>query len=135
MTYLLDTNAFSALMRKRPTVEARLAAVKQDATIAISATVRGEVLYGIRKLPSGRRREELEAQAAALFEAIPCEPVPVTASDHYAAVKVARERAGLTLDENDLWIAASALALGAVLVTRDTDFARIDGLPVENWDS
>jgi tRNA(fMet)-specific endonuclease VapC len=50
-------------------------------------------------------------------------------------VKVARERGGLVLDENDLWIAATALELGAVLVTRDSDFQRIDGLTVENWDA
>ena len=28
--------------------------------------------------------------------------------------------------ENDLWIAATALALGATLVTRDTDFQSVD---------
>jgi hypothetical protein len=28
------------------------------------------------------------------------------------------------LDENDLWIAATALALDAVLITRDSDFQR-----------
>jgi predicted nucleic acid-binding protein len=39
----------------------------------------------------------------------------------------------LTLDENDLWIAATARALGAVLVSRDADFARVDGLSTEDW--
>jgi predicted nucleic acid-binding protein len=34
------------------------------------------------------------------------------------------------LDENDLWVAATALALGARLVSRDADFAGIEGLPV-----
>lgn len=37
------------------------------------------------------------------------------------------------MDENDLWIAATALVLGAVLVTRDSDFRNITGLSVENW--
>jgi predicted nucleic acid-binding protein len=37
------------------------------------------------------------------------------------------------MDENDLWIAATALALGATLVSRDGDFKQIDGLSVENW--
>jgi predicted nucleic acid-binding protein len=34
------------------------------------------------------------------------------------------------MGENDLWIAATARALGATLVTRDQDFDNIDGLPV-----
>jgi len=37
------------------------------------------------------------------------------------------------LDENDLWIAATALALGATLVSRDADVQQIGGLRVEDW--
>jgi predicted nucleic acid-binding protein len=37
---------------------------------------------------------------------------------------------GLSLDENDLWVAATALATGATLVSRDSDFRRIDRLAV-----
>jgi predicted nucleic acid-binding protein len=36
-------------------------------------------------------------------------------------------------DTHDLWIAATALALGAVLISRDNDFQQIDGLTVEDW--
>ena len=56
--------------------------------------------------------------------------MPERAGDFYAAVKLARQQRGLSLDENDLWVAATALALGAALVTRDTDFRGIDGLSV-----
>jgi predicted nucleic acid-binding protein len=45
-------------------------------------------------------------------------------------VKVARQRRGLPLDENDLWMAATALAIGATLVTRDSDFREIEGLAI-----
>ena len=55
------------------------------------------------------------------------------AGDHYAAIKLARQQKGLTLDENDLWVAATALSLGAVLVTRDRDFQQIDSLTVSDW--
>ena len=71
--------------------------------------------------------EETGRQFLAVFR---CEPVPERAGDFYAAVKLARQQLGLTLDENDLWVAATALALGATVVSRDKDFGGIDGLPV-----
>jgi len=48
-------------------------------------------------------------------------------------IKLTRQQKGLTLDENDLWIAATALALGAILISRDSDFQYIEGLKVEDW--
>ena len=92
--------------------------------------VRGVVLFGISKLPEGRKRAELELTGHRLLTFFPCEPAPELAGDFYAAVKRARRKRGLPLDENDLWVAATALALGAILVTRDGDFAGIDGLIV-----
>jgi tRNA(fMet)-specific endonuclease VapC len=48
----------------------------------------------------------------------------------YANIKVSQQRRGLSLDENDLWMAATALALSAILVSRDSDFQGIEGLSV-----
>jgi predicted nucleic acid-binding protein len=69
-------------------------------------------------------------KAASAFAALPCEPIPERAGDSYAALKLIRQQRGLTIDENDLWVAATALALGATLVSRDRDFEGIDGLSV-----
>jgi predicted nucleic acid-binding protein len=121
-------------MRKQAKTEARIASLGPTDIVAICLIVRGEILYGIRKLPTSRRRDELLGQAAPLFDALPCEAVPEGAAEHYADVKIARERVGLVLDENDLWMAATVLAIGAVLVTRDRDFQRIGGLIVQNWE-
>jgi tRNA(fMet)-specific endonuclease VapC len=68
-----------------------------------------------------------------LFAVISCEPLPEAAGDHSARIKLIRQQKGLVLDENDLWIAATALALGAVLVTRDSDFQQVEGLSVNDW--
>jgi len=92
--------------------------------------VRGEILFGISRLPQGRRRAELEQMGREFLDAFHCEPIPESAGDFYAAIKLARQGQGLALDENDLWIAATALSLGATLVSRDQDFARIEGLTV-----
>lgn len=107
-----------------------LASLSSDDVVTTCAIVRGEILFGLEKLALGRRRADLEAKAAKLFAAMPCEPVPAAAGDQYARVKATQQRIGLSLDENDLWIAATTLALGAMLVTRDRDFQAIDGLPL-----
>ena len=62
-----------------------------------------------------------------------CEAVPPEAADVYARVKLAAQRNGITLGDNDLWIASTAISIGATLVTRDNDFKGIDGLVVEDW--
>jgi tRNA(fMet)-specific endonuclease VapC len=133
MIFLLDTNAFSDLMRKHAKVEARLTSLPSTDRLVICPIVRGEIRYGIEQLTQSSRRQNLENQAAPLFTIIPCEPIPETAGDHYASIKLTRQRKGLTLDENDLWIAATAFALSATLVTRDSDFQQIESLFVSDW--
>ena len=133
MVYLLDTTAVSDLMEDDARTEAHMAALPSEGSALISPITRGEILHGIRRLAPGRRRDELEAKAQRLFKRARSVSVPTKAGDYYANVKLVRQRKGLPMDENDLWIAATAMALGAVLVTRDSDFAETDGLQTENW--
>ena len=130
MTYLLDTNAISDLMSAAPRIENWIAGLAHSDRVVTCTIVRGEILFGIARLPPGRRRTELEETGRQFLAAVRCEPIPERAGDFYATVKLARQQRGLTLDENDLWIAATALALGATLVSRDGDFGSIDGLTV-----
>jgi tRNA(fMet)-specific endonuclease VapC len=68
-----------------------------------------------------------------LFAQLVCLSIPDVAADRYASIKWETERQGTPLDENDLWMAATALALEAVLVTTDSDFQRVSGLRIEDW--
>jgi tRNA(fMet)-specific endonuclease VapC len=133
MMFLLGTNAFSDLMRKNTKLEVRLSCLGPTNEVVICPIVRGEIRYGIEQLPQSKRRQDLEAQAEPLFNVVLCEAIPEGAGDHYARIKLTRQQKGLVLDENDLWIAATALALGAVLITRDSDFQQIEGLSVNDW--
>lgn len=133
MFYLLDTNAVSDLMRGDPRIHARFALLPVSDRASICTITLGETLHGIALLPPGRRRQDLEADANQILPTLLCDPVPPAAADQYARMKVDQARLGLSLDENDLWIAATALAQGAILVTRDRDFSRVPGLTVEDW--
>jgi predicted nucleic acid-binding protein len=128
--YLLDTSAVSALMRADTRMATWLSSLGVDDRVAICTIARGEVLFGLQRLAQGRRRTELEGKASNLFAVLPCEPIRSAAGDLYAKVKISQQRRGLPLDENDLWIAATALAMDATLVTRDSDFQGIAGLTV-----
>ena len=133
MTYLWDTTTCSALMRRDAKVRARVAALTAADRVVICTITRGEILYGLARLPEGKRRSALEAEAMSLFEQLVCLAVPEAAADQYASIKWEAERKGTPLDENDLWIAATARALEASVVTMDSDFQRVSGLQIEDW--
>src|SRR3990170_8414548 len=102
------------MLKQNAKVLTRIASLSTADRLAICSIVRGEVLYGLERLPHGRRRRDLESKVTELFGTLPCEPVPEAAGDHYARIKRETERNGMHLDENDLWIAATALSLRAV---------------------
>ncbi len=120
-------------MRRAPSVRAHIANLSSNDRVLICAITRCEILYGLTRLAQGKRRQDLEAEATAVFNELERVPVPETAADHYANVKSAAEKQGTPLDENDLWIAATTLSLSAVLVTTDTDFRRVSTLKLEDW--
>jgi predicted nucleic acid-binding protein len=128
--YLLDTNAVSDLMRADYAAEEWIGRLEIEDRVVTCTIVRGEILFGIARLPAGKRRVELEEVGTRFLSAFRCEPVPERAAGFYAELKVTRQRSGLSLDENDLWVAATALAIGAQLVSRDRDFAKVPGLNV-----
>jgi tRNA(fMet)-specific endonuclease VapC len=52
----------------------------------------------------------------------------------YGQIRATLEKKGHIIGNNDLWIAAHALASGLILVTNNVrEFARIDNLAIENW--
>lgn len=120
-------------MRRAPKVRSRIANLSANDRAVICTITRGEILYGLTRLPLGKRRQDLEADVTRLFSQVDCVSVAEVVGDRYATIKSAAERQGTPLDENDLWIAATALSLNAVLVSTDSDFQRVNALKVENW--
>ncbi len=128
---LLDTNAVSDLMRDDPKVQARMGSYPDP--VLTSVVVVGEIRYGVSRLPSGKKRRELEARAQGTLALLAIEPVTQPIADAYGRLKGSLESQGLTPGDNDLWIAATALTLGYLVVTRDQIFSRVPGLQVEDW--
>lgn len=117
-------------MREDAAIARWLSSVTTQDRLIICTITRGEILFGLGRLAEGKRRADLEVKARRLFSAFSCEPIPAAAADFYAALKLEQQRRGLALDENDLWIASTALATDATLLTRDRDFQTIGTLTV-----
>jgi predicted nucleic acid-binding protein len=96
--YLLDTNAISDLMRPDPGIERLIAGLAPSDRLITCAIVRGEILFGIARLPTGKRRTELEEVGLPFLNQFRCEPIPERAGDFYADLKLARQQQGLSLD-------------------------------------
>ncbi len=128
---LFDTNAVSDLMRDHPQLKHRIG--RHQGTIATSVVVLGEIRFGLERMPAGKKRQDLESRSVTILSAIPTETVSPSIAQAYGQLKASLEGQGLNLDDNDLWIAATAIAQGMILVTRDRLFSRITGLLVENW--
>lgn len=129
--FLFDTNAVSDAMNDHPKLVAKVAATPRQ--IHTSVIVQGEIHFGIERLPSGNRKTLLTQKASLVLAALPAEPITEAIAVEYASIRVQAEAVGLYLDDNDLWVAATALHLQAVLITRDMDFGRVPGLQVEDW--
>jgi predicted nucleic acid-binding protein len=137
---VLDTNVVSELMRPVPN-PAVLAWVdaQSDRDLWLCSVVVSELLYGLARLPMGSPR----AQLTQAFEAMLAEDFAgrVLAFDLPAAVVYAdlvstREQQGQPLAMADAQIAATCLAHGARLATRNVrDFEGLGLSWVNPWTS
>jgi tRNA(fMet)-specific endonuclease VapC len=98
-----------------------------------SLLVVGELIYGAEK--SARREENLAAveQQLAMLDGIL--PLTVEIVHRFGRLKADLERRGVTKQDIDLHIVATAIEAGATLVTNDRALldGTIPGLTVENW--
>ena len=71
---------------------------------------------------------------SALTDLLPILPLVKGAAHAYSQIRAELESKGEMIGNNDLWIAAHALAAGLTLVTNNTrEFRRVRGLKVQNW--
>ncbi len=130
MRYLLDTNVVSDLVRNPQGRVAEHIRKVGEAQVCTSIIVAAELRYGATKKGSPRLTAQLEAVLGSL-DVLPFE-TPADAA--YGLIRTKLEQAGSPIGGNDLLIAAQAIALGCTIVTdNDGEFARVDGLPRENW--
>lgn len=133
MRYLLDTTTCSHLHGNHPDVVGRLAALPRAATLYISVVTQGEMLYGAHHAPEARRSRLLKAIRRMLISVADVLPVTRTVAERYGQVKAQLAAQGTPIPANDIWIAATAMEAGIILVTDDAHFEHVPELRLENW--
>jgi tRNA(fMet)-specific endonuclease VapC len=127
--YLLDTNVLSELIRNPATLTAKIAAVG-EARICTSIVNACELRFGAEKKGSPL----LSSRIDSLLETIDVMALDAGVDRAYAEIRSDLESRGRPIGGNDYLIAAHAIALGCVLVTRNQkEFGRVPGLVTENW--
>jgi tRNA(fMet)-specific endonuclease VapC len=128
--YMLDTNILSDLIRNPQGKAARRIAKVGENSVCTSIIVAAELRYGCAKSGSARLRKAVED----LLDEIDVLPFEAPADAGYGAIRASLEAAGTPIGGNDLLIAAHARALGATIVTANTqEFRRVRDVKVENW--
>ena len=130
MRYALDTDTIAYFLRGEGRVAERLLAQKPSA-VAVPAIVVYEIEYGLARADANPARR---AAAAALLAPLRILPFDEAAAREAGRLRARLEAAGRPVGPADLMIAATVRAHGCTLVTRNVaEFARIEGLAVENW--
>ena len=131
MTYLLDTDTLSHLIREDWRVDLRLTLVGPSAVCISTVTVH-EIEFGRRLHPEkiSRRNAQIDKWLNKL------ETLWFDLDDARATgeIRAKLKRAGTPIGDFDSMIAGVALAKGLILVTSNTrEFSRVDDLQLEDW--
>lgn len=131
--YLLDTSVISHMMADADGVVGlraqKILLNQPQRQLCTSIIVQCELAYGLAKRPSKRLQQAYEFQIAGLTVL----PLDSHVTEFYGQLRAELEKLGQSIGPNDTFIAAHALAIGAVLVTADSDFSKVPGLKIENW--
>lgn len=136
---VLDTNVVSELMRNAPEPAVFRWVEACDAEdVFLTAVTAAELMYGVTRLPEGRRKERVSVNVSALLAedfADQILPFDEPAAVHYADIVATRERSGRPISMADAQTAAICRRWSAGVATRNIADLIDTGIHVVNpWD-
>ncbi|MEK7668569.1 MAG: type II toxin-antitoxin system VapC family toxin, partial [Gemmatimonadota bacterium] len=122
-----DTSALIALLMGH---EAVARASRELDRIVVPVVVLGELLVG--RVGAGRgARGEREVRAVVASPRVEVAALGVETAERYAVIRQGLRRAGRPVPANDIWIAASAMEQGLLVLTLDRHYLEIPQILVE----
>jgi len=133
LRYLLDTDICIYIAKHKPMSVLKKFEQLSVGEVGMSIITYGELLYGAEK--SHHPKKTLNT-VEEIIKLIPPIPLSVDVGKNYGKIRGKLEKQGKLIGNNDLWIAAHALAEGLILVTNNVkEFSRVPHLKIENWTS
>ena len=132
MTYLLDTNILTAILKKNQKVLNKIRDVKlQEQELFISCITYFESEGGLLAIQSKKKLALLEKLSQTDIKVLFLDRIEIIqlASSIYADLR----QKGTPIQLPDVLIAATAIYHDLVLVSNDSDMLRVEGLKLENW--
>jgi tRNA(fMet)-specific endonuclease VapC len=126
LSYLLDTNTCIRYLSGRSQgVIDKIHSTLND-EIALCSVVRAELYYGAERTRNPIKTFARLEEFLMLYKSLPFDD---ECASVYGRIRARLARVGIPIGPNDLFIAATAVAFGAVLVTHNTrEFSRVEGL-------
>lgn len=132
---VLDANVVSDAMRPEPDATVIAWLNEQAAqTLYLSSVTLAELLFGIRALPAGKRKNMLDRALTELLELFKGRVLPfdTDAARRYADLAVTARNGGRGFPTPDGYIAAVAASRGFIVASRDTSPYEAAGVKVIN---
>ena len=131
MGVIFDSSVLVYLERNLQQVE-KIIAGRENEPFGISVITVSELLHGVHRADSEKRRLKREAFVEKVIEVFPIYPFDLAAARIYARVWANLARKGITIGSHDLMIGATCISLGFSVVTLDfRDFEKIPGIKIE----
>jgi tRNA(fMet)-specific endonuclease VapC len=121
MTYMLDTTAYSELLRGHPSV-AKI--IKTADKILLPNVVIAELQYGFRLGSKQLENERLLSRFIA-SQKVQALLADNATTSYFVDIAIFARQKGIQLSSHDLWIAALAAQWEAILLTFDKDFGHL----------
>lgn len=127
-SYCIDTSVIILSLRGDSAVRARLA----TAISLYASSVRlGELYYGAYSSPT--RPDEATIDIEQVVATVTVLNIDRVTATIYGGIKRDLKRRGLSMPDNDIWIAAIAIQYDVILAARDAHFTWIPDLDSEQW--
>ena len=133
MGVLIDASVLIEYERGRVDLSGRLQG-RDDEEFFLSVVTASELLHGVHRARDAGIRARRSAYVEATLERFPLLRIDLATARVHAQLWSDLASAGTPIGPHDLWLAASAVAHGLVLVTANLrEFQRVSGLAVESW--